>query len=490
MVNQLEDKKGIFGFTMLNHGEDKCFPAIENYSLLTPRQKGDKWIKHGALDRMPLNYLRAYREALIHNRATKLTAKLVAGSGFNITVPEQICRRNADGFYETIDNPFGEEAIQIAEMWLKNVSARKYQKDAAINMAISGSYYGFRQVGRGRIPRENFRAGGTEPFVRRLRIESFENMRLGEVREWRDEDFISLYHFISDDFEGTYNKIVAYDEFINRGNKKLVGRIPVYSDIDANDNPIILEPGTYSKICGTFDPSRKYYPTPYYESKAAMYYFVVDFMISQMDFNDLKNGFPLEYILVVNRQQLSNAEDENAKKAQEIKQMRRDYKGVTGAKTAIMWASPETDAQGKVINKEPVSVITIPTGKSNERFDTLRKQMKSATLTAHGLPAEEILGIPSFSGTGFSSESTKLITGLELFIFNTIKPQQQIIEADLTEEIQKAGIYVDLTTNNERPMLEVISESLLSNNYTTDEIRAKFGDEPLPEDETLEDELQ
>ena len=492
-TKELQDLAGggeIFGVASIS--EDGCNISCD-YSkhtmvLLSNSESKNKWIKHGEDDLTPNRTQLYYQYSGIHNSIVETKSKMIYGGGFEFYVPEMLCEQDSDGDFNLIPNDLTDAAKQQeilkGQVWAKNVLLDAYHKKAANELALFGGYFGLA-----------FYKNKEGIKLKRLRVESHLTMRLGGNRKEINNEFTSDTHLISNDWSKAKSFKVRRWREIDKS-KDFVGRIPA-EDFSVYQTKEIQTP--YSKYFGNVTSYKKYYGTPDYESKKTLNYFEVDYLFSENDKNDLKNNFSLDHIIIRFRQQGNDKAEEKKLKERDVAEFKTNYKGVFGKRMAMMWVAPNILPDGKVETVDPIKIIEIPHAKSTGRFNQIREERTIAILSAHGMVSPEIAAIPNVSkGNSLSNQSDMLMTAWELIYWSRIQPMQDIIEKDINERLEKEGLKLKVKTKRNAPVMKALSESLLCKAYTLDEIRNKYGDSELTEEQrdelvpnqTVTDELQ
>lgn len=461
-IKQLKERN-VYASAFLS--DSTCYNPCLGYGSLVKDKKftgktNHNWLKNGDNDNVPSILKILYQDSLSHSSILNTKIRMIQGGDVVWNASEVICKRNEDGFFEEIETKLSESQIvaskKAAQLWAKNIGLDNYKNKAASNTAIWGGYYGMREYQYGRNP-ITFKAEGSSSFLRRLYVEDFNLMRLGTEREWQNESHISSYHYIARDFgcisAVDMNRIVEYSNYDPFNNK--IAYLPVdYGQVTREQGD-----GWYSKAVFNITPYRNYYPTAQYESRGALDAFSLDALLSRHKLNEVRNGFKLEYIVVINRKELLDEEKEKDLRRREIAEL-KGFKGVEGGSSMAVWANPTYDDNGKLVALPPREIIQIPKNNSVEVIKYLTESNDKSIFSAHTVVTSEIVGAPSIAKTGFSSQSEFLISALEQMHHNCIAPVQQMIQKDLGEIAINAGILLSPTIQKNTPSFNSLVSDL------------------------------
>lgn len=456
----------VFGIQMLSD-ERPCYDPCNTYSSRTSDKRHGfnskhNWFKHGKEDTTPYIHRQLYRDSGKHNSIVNTKSQMVAGAGFEFSQPDLFCIKDENGFLREVSERFNdtqlEQEIRTAQLWSKNVLLHNYSKDAAVGLTTYGGYYGFRYVERGYDPK-TFQRAGLDPYLRRLKVEPYTNLRLGCDRDWINDRIDSVFHYICSDWTIANNyKVYNYEDFLvkDANNKGCVGLLL------ADDNKPFVSDEILSKHVFRKSEYRDYYGTPDYESREVLNYITIDYLSSVYNLEGIKGGFPLEYIIVKYRKPLDDPKKEAEQKSKEARQIRNSHKGAAGKRTMMMWASPSVNDSGDVSNVPPIQIIEVPHNTNPERFDTVLKERLTSVLGGHGMITSEIASLPSMSSTGFSNRSELLITAIDTLYWNRIRPLQRLIEEDVNDELIRTGFQLNATIKNDIPSFKRVCDELVS----------------------------
>lgn len=437
------------------------------------------WIKHGEYDTTPNILRNLYRKSSMHKSAINVKTNITAGGEFDYIPLEQYYEKNEFGEFEYKEQKLSDaekKALIIqAKLFAKNLGLNSFFKKAASQIHLYGGYYSFRDYGLNRH---------ADFSLKSLYIPSFLTCRIGSRRTFIDGEFKSNRHYVSNDFTRVNpDRAKPYRVSTDIERTQKIDRYNLYY-IGIDDGSVIPNevPGLYSKLVGIENDYRNYYHTPDYESLDTLNYIDVDYMLSQHDLNEIKNGFALNTILVRYRSKKPTKAAEKLERKKEKEFIKKNFKGADGERTMITWVEPHMDDSGKVQTPETWKVIEIPHNNTPERYNILREERLVKILNAHQIVTGEIIGLPRLNKLGFSSQSEFLIHAQEQMYFNVNKPIQELICKDIDELLIASGIPVKIRPKKHLANFKVLTDKLLMWAYGKDEVRTKFGDEQMSEE--------
>lgn len=301
-------------------------------------------------------------------------------------------------------------------------------------------------------------------ILKRLWKERFEHMRIGKSQE------IQFGRIVKDHYQ--YNNWTSTTPVGKRG------ATPIMTKEWAKENNI--KEDNLSALLYMEHPTREVYPRPDYESESGIMSIMLDSEITLFDVAELKNGLNAAYIVTFMRNDYTqqNAEKEKQIREEEDNFIRSSMTGAANNSRVIVRRVKPNKAGGKPMDIEP-----IPSHNTAERHSVITKRKDIGILTSHGLPTPELGGIPDLQKGGLSSQAEKLITALEIFHYNRIKPNQRIQEEYFNEILKDGGIDdVEVNIINSNPVSRIISDALFKWAFTENEIREFYGVKSAEED--------
>jgi len=164
--------------------------------------------------------------------------------------------------------------------------------------------------------------------------------------------------------------------------------------------------------------TRGYYPVPYYNG--AIKAIQVDCSIMDTHLNDVENGFAANTLV-----NLNNGVPEQEQQKEIERKIKSKFNGKYGSKTVVMFNNgPENKA----------TIDKIDSDDTNERFVTLRKNVKDEIFTAHRVTSPALFGV-KMEGTGFSK--TEYFEAFEIFNETVIKKKQNTLLTILNQVFER-----------------------------------------------------
>lgn len=468
MTNTILGKAGqIFAMESLNDTiwEYDRSPVVQNGGL-------HNWIRNGKQDLTPDVLRDLYRKSSIHNSAINVKSNITAGGEIDFLPLESYYKINQDGDYELIEKNLTdsekEAIVKQAKLFAKNAGSHTYINKAANQLHTYGGYYSFRNYAF------NFRA---ELRLKSLYCESFRKCRISSKRTFVKDAFQPNMIYVSNDFQRASPSTARVYE--NSDSRQTNLFYMPFDDGTAIENGVN---GMYGKLIGNFTEYRDYYPTADYETLDALNYIDLDYRLSEFDLNSVKNDFSLDFIVVRNRQPLEDDKKEAELKAKEKAFVKNKFKGEGGKRHMMAWIKPNTLDNGKVETYPPFEFIEVPKDFSPKRYNILREERLVKILNAHQIVTGEIIGLPSLSRTGFSSQAEFLMQAQEQLYFNVNKPAQDLICNDIQQLMIANGIPVKPVLRKNIANFRILTEQILKWAYGKNEARLKFGDAEMSEE--------
>jgi len=165
--------------------------------------------------------------------------------------------------------------------------------------------------------------------------------------------------------------------------------------------------------------TRGYYPVPGYNG--ALKAIQVDCHIIETHLNDVENGFTPNTIINFNNGQ---------PKTEEIKKeiedtIKRKFSGRNGAKIMLVFNNGKENA---------ATIDKIESDDTNEKFISLRKNIKDEIFTAHRVTSPALFGV-KMEGSGFSK--TEYFEAFKIFNETVIKRKQKTLITILTQIFER-----------------------------------------------------
>lgn len=230
-------------------------------------------------------------------------------------------------------------------------------------------------------------------------------------------------------------------------------RLQAYNpdEIDESNQLLYVKP---------YFPGNTYYPLPSYIG--AVKYIDVDVNTSEFHLNNIKNGMAPS--MVVNFKSIPTEEEQYYIK----QQLERELGGPSNAGTFICMFSPDKDSAPEFI---PVQL-----NNADQLYTVLNQLAVQNIITGHQVTSPMLFGIKTEGQLGGNQE---LITAFNLYNTNVIKPAQMIFEEVFNNLALVNNIKADFKLNTKLPVAYSLSESVLLNILTQDELRTLIGYQPL-----------
>lgn len=272
--------------------------------------------------------------------------------------------------------------------------------------------------------------------------------------------------------------------------KKSEDRLPLWHkesdyEVFGDDLPSISNGNVlyYDRI---YTPLMNYYPLPDYQTKGGLNSILLDSELIEFDVNELLNNLSSGYIVTFIRKNYSASDPEKERKirAKEKALVSDDMKGARNNKRVVIMRA-EPPEKGQDIDK-PFLIDPVPSNNNSERHKILDDRKSKGILTAHGVPAEEIVGVPRMSGSGFSSEAEKLRVGTDIMMFTRIKDFREPIIKYLKNMADEAGLqYESISFQDNIPFRKNISNTMWRYAFTENEYREAHEYSKLEESELI-----
>lgn len=264
---------------------------------------------------------------------------------------------------------------------------------------------------------------------------------------------------------------------IRSGKQNRTGKVNRYY-ISNNWSSINKYNGIKPKSIGTFNPEKAgpaqlfYYktqnPNNFYYSKVSwesvLDWAIMDYEIAQYHLSDVKNGMSPGLIVSYNN------DVSDPVKAKKIKQnFIEQYQGPENASKMVMLFSPSKDAAPTITQLE--------SSKNDERFKDLNNQINEKIVIGTGIP-RILSGLET--SVGLSNGAQALELAEQVWFRNEISTKRNAILESLNT-IMDFNKYPRINLINKTPNLlsNGLSDNILTNNFTQDEIRASVGRAPL-----------
>lgn len=264
---------------------------------------------------------------------------------------------------------------------------------------------------------------------------------------------------------------------IRSGKQNRTGKVNRYY-ISNNWSSINKYNGIKPKSIGAFNPEKAgpaqlyYYktqnPNNFYYSKVSwesvLDWVIMDYEIAQYHLSDVKNGMSPGLIVSYNN------DVSDPVKAKKIKQnFIEQYQGPENASKMVMLFSPSKDAAPTITQLE--------SSKNDERFKDLNNQINEKIVIGTGIP-RILSGLET--SVGLSNGAQALELAEQVWFKNEISTKRNTILESLNT-IMDFNKYPRINLINKTPNLlsNGLSDNILTNNFTQDEIRESVGRAPL-----------
>jgi len=448
------------------------------------RFRRNRFIPMGMDNKYPSFIVGLTKRSHTHKSAYRTAVNMAMGGGYK---------------YDSVENP---EFVKSLKQWMNDVGFdKKFQKGALKSVANFGGAFvdiKFRDIA---TPMEEDGTGGDEETLVTIQISNFIERRLGKPEDdIKSEDLGTIvYH---------WNNKLMHDT-LRKTNPSNWKGIPVFRGIHKrkDSDTLINEGGTpfyikdelankgqYSYLIGGEEYSGSYYPDPPFESNGAINAILMEEALSYFDLSGIQNGLSAGYIVIAplkdTRKQGEVAEKlYNKKKDAITSKLLREVTGEdNNGNVIVMFQDPRTKNPG-------IQIAEIPNTNTSEMHKTLEERKRISIMTAWSVIDERLIGVPNITSKGQSSQAEALKTAEEIFYKlkvepDIIQPVKNFVDEvliplfldmfNLTEE----DIPKDFTHGFKRNRLfdSTPSDEILKLAYGINEIRANFGDGPVPEE--------
>ena len=213
-----------------------------------------------------------------------------------------------------------------------------------------------------------------------------------------------------------------------------------------------------------YAPGVEHYPLPNYMGGLA--WIEADVEVANFHINNLKNGFVASAIL-----NLNNGVPEPEEQEEVERQVNRKFSGTNNAGRLIVNFNDD-------VSKAP-TITTLQASDLDKQFDILNKTIQQEIFVAHNVVNPMLFGVKTEGQLGGRAE---LVEAYELFKNTYINDRQQKLERVinyLASFNSIDGLYLQPT----EPITEQLSETVMSQVATKDELREKLGLPILQEEE-------
>ena len=156
-------------------------------------------------------------------------------------------------------------------------------------------------------------------------------------------------------------------------------------------------------MVGAVQEAGTFYPEPSYESNGAINAILMEDAMSFSDLAGIQNGLSAGYIVTAAlRDNKNEPEKYQAERDAIISKIVDETTGAENeGQVVIMFQDPRDKA-------EAIKIAEIPHTNTSDMQKTLEERKRIAILTSWSIVDENIVGVPSVAGTGFSSKSDAL----------------------------------------------------------------------------------
>lgn len=185
----------------------------------------------------------------------------------------------------------------------------------------------------------------------------------------------------------------------------------------------------------------------------------IDTLISNHNYNDVKNGFVGKTMInFLNGQPSDEEEPKRIEKA-----LLEKFTGTNGQRVILNFADGKDKAAEVVFLTQPDFY---------KALTELRLSVEQEIFTGHSVTSPMLFGIKTAGQLGGRSE---MIDAYELFKNTYIEPKQNILEAVFNKLLGYAGYVSELILAEASPITEKLTEQTLTQILTVDELRALAG---------------
>ncbi len=304
----------------------------------------------------------------------------------------------------------------------------------------------------------------TEDFLKKVVLDSelIGGYAILCIPNYTKDKFVSFYHVevakirISEDGKTIY---------VSDGWEKIkTGRTLKFKHYPAYESGVFTE----SIIFHTFyRPGIGLYPQPEYTQGLAA--IETDARVSNFHLNNLRNGFFANKIINVNSGVLAPEAQDEMERAIEDKFTSDENAG----KFMLMFNDGTERA---------ATITDLSAGDFGEQFGQLRKDTEQEIFIAHKIPSPMLFGVRVEGQLGGRNE---LLEAFELFNRTYIEEKRVYFENLLSELARIKGIETEINIDPFVPMQMQMSENIMAQVLTKDEIRGIYGFEPLSAVNTL-----
>ena len=436
------------------------------------------WEKYGSLDTYPDYILSLYKNSNKHSSIIKTKKNLALGNGLKFTQTKYSYKKLDNGEYSRTENTISESElktlIEKAESFFYRIGIgeefKQKNEERFFNWFVFGGGYVTLQK---KILTDQSGKNAVSKIIA-LKNEQFTCVRRGVAGKLSFNE-PTKFNFLCQDFSSASTSgIVNFANYKEKKGFNPVVRIPVY-DKSSTDWKY------QSLFYGISDIGRSIYPTPDYESKGALASIESDYLLSLFDRAEINNGMSLDYIVLIKRMPLPDDIQEKEKQKKEKEYWSKNLKGSENSGSFILqWQEPDPENP----DAKAVEIIEVPRNKDYNYIKEKRESVGREILSAHGIVVSELAGIQGYDSGGFSSQAEKIHAAAVLFHDQRIEPIQQadcsmVLNVLLADE----GIPLTVSYIPRIDAIQTISDAILENFYLNDEVRQKFGDKPLTEDQ-------
>lgn len=209
----------------------------------------------------------------------------------------------------------------------------------------------------------------------------------------------------------------------------------------------------------SYRPMMDVYALPGY--LAAIESIEIDVLISSHNYNDVKNGFTGKTVVNFNNGVPTPEEMDDT-----VKDLKDQFTGPEGQKIIFNFSDGKENA---------AEVLYLTQPDFYKALNDLRKTTDQEIFTGHSVTSPMLFGVKSEGQLG---GRTEMVDAFELFKNIYIQPKQGVLQDYFNYLISLSGYTEKLKLNIAPPITEQLSETVLQQILTKDELRAKAGYPP------------
>lgn len=436
------------------------------------------WERFGKMDNYPDYLLKLYRSSNKHNGIIQTKVNLIMGlKEFTYEAKRVSYEKLINGDLKKVENDVSEEQLKeysdLADAFFERIKIQKSLREMVTELCVYGG--GYATIRKPLYT--NLQGADARRKISSIKSQKFIYGRRGKMDVIVNDEPQFNYYCVDFRKANKHNTVTLANYKPNKAKKNVLVKVRNYA-------PGVNEVNQ-SLYFGLNDIARDCYPTPDYESKGSLASIESDYELSIFDLAEAKNGFVSDYIYVIYRSMKEKEADEKTQRAKERQQAEDQFKGAANNGGFMMnWIDP-SGMDKEVLDAVKNPFIEIPHNKKYNYISEKRTSVSKEILSAHGVIVAELAGLQGYGSAGFSSQSELILAASKIWNKQRINPLRSILEEQvLNRLLEDEGIPVTAKLKSDPQIERALTEAMLKEYFTEDEVREMFGFEPRVKDDS------